>query len=487
MRFTVALGVFCLIPFAGLAAPATEQGAAHLTEVLQRYLGKTDGVIDVKPQGETYRLTVDLLPQIRRIPSNTGSTSLTPIVMDLTDNGDGTWGVTLDQSDFALNLAVPEALQLDMTAADLRFSGTFDERLMTWTRHTSSASDLTVTEVVGGGPVDPQNVSYHLSGITMTGEGHAAATGQGVDSSYKMVVSGMDEVMDIPGGTGLPTPLTLRLAIGSASQSGTITDFRPEAFLNLLSFFVAHPEKAAILSDQEQLRQIVTDGLPLWQTMHMEAQDQDISVETPVGTFGLATADVVADINGVTHDGLFREGLSAKGLTMPPGLVPDWATSLVPGEFSVDFKATGYDLAAAAGVILPLIDLRKDPPVSRDKGPAVLAALLPKGLAEVSITPSDITAPDYRFGYQGTLSFGPGQDPVGTAHLTMTGLDQVQKTLQNAPPDVGAYPMMGAGMVRGMAKPGTDGELIWDIELTEGGKVLVNGVDMESLANMVPQ
>lgn len=41
------------------AAPATPEGATHLTEVFRRYLGATEGVGSVTAGGETYTATID--------------------------------------------------------------------------------------------------------------------------------------------------------------------------------------------------------------------------------------------------------------------------------------------------------------------------------------------------------------------------------------------------------------------------------------------
>ena len=51
--------------------------------------------------------------------------------------------------------------------------------------------------------------------------------------------------------------------------------------------------------------------------------------------------------------------------------------------------------------------------------------------------------------------------------------------LAQSPPEMGLQEMgMMLGMAQMMSQPGVDGELIWEIEATEAGGLLINGQDM---------
>ena len=104
MTRTAILAVLPLV-FSGTTAfaEATQDGAAHLTEVFQTYLGTTEGVVSVEVAGASYTLTLDAAPLAKMAADAGGTATLTPIVMTLTDNGDGTWAVLQDQ---ALSMAV---------------------------------------------------------------------------------------------------------------------------------------------------------------------------------------------------------------------------------------------------------------------------------------------------------------------------------------------------------------------------------------------
>ena len=71
-----------------------------------------------------------------------------------------------------------------------------------------------------------------------------------------------------------------------------------------------------------------------------------------------------------------------------------------------------------------------------------------------------------------------GAPPTGTAKVTATGLETIQTALAAAPPEMGGQIAPILGIAQGMAKPGAEGELVWDLEMTPAGGMLVNGVDL---------
>jgi len=91
----------------GFAAPATTEGAAHLTEVLQRYLGKTEGVVTVTPEGKRYALTMDAAPLLALVPAEAATISVSAQHLTLTDQGGGMWAVTENER-VSFTLDVPQ-------------------------------------------------------------------------------------------------------------------------------------------------------------------------------------------------------------------------------------------------------------------------------------------------------------------------------------------------------------------------------------------
>jgi len=92
-RFSAAARVLILVSVCtapAFAAPATLEGAAQISQALQADVGATPGVIAVAPKGDAYELVIDLVP-LTALATDTGATlTTTPMVMMVTDNGDGT-------------------------------------------------------------------------------------------------------------------------------------------------------------------------------------------------------------------------------------------------------------------------------------------------------------------------------------------------------------------------------------------------------------
>ena len=96
---------------AAWAVPATEEGATRLKGVFQAYLGGDEGVVTVTPMGETYDLVIDPAPLLAQIPSESElKIEIGSLTYHLTDNGDGSWGVTENQT-MNWGFAIPGAAE----------------------------------------------------------------------------------------------------------------------------------------------------------------------------------------------------------------------------------------------------------------------------------------------------------------------------------------------------------------------------------------
>ena len=110
----------------------------------------------------------------------------------------------------------------------------------------------------------------------------------------------------------------------------------------------------------------------------------------------------------------------------------------------------------------------------------MMAAIMPKGTVDITIAPGATTAAAYKLSYEGAMAVGPAAPmPVGKARLGLTGIDQINAALMASPPEMGLQDMAPMlAMAQMMAQPGVDGELVWEIETTATGGLLVNGQDM---------
>ena len=461
---------------AACAEPATPEGAAHLTEVFQTYLGTVEGVVTVVPEGETYRLTLDAAPLLAMAPPEAGSFSVSPMVMVLTDNGDGTWGVTQDQA-LSLSAVLDGQFDIKLDIASLAGEGVYDEAMMAFASSSASYSGVTLVEKITPPGEPPMDVSVTVaSGVSETTA--TANPAGGVDATTTYTAEGLVETFMLPPmGEGMP-PMPVSLTVESMEQSGDLTGFLPEAILGLVEWAVAHPSPEAMQADMAGLKAVIEGGIPFFETLTSAGTMTNIAIETPMGPVGIAAATFEVDLNGVVAEGLFREAFTLSGLTLPEGMLPPWSLPLLPTDLALDVSVTGYDLAAPAAIMMALFDMppgSEPDPAMQD---AALAALLPTGSVEITLAPGSVTGAGYELTDEGAMTAGPMAMPAGSATVTLTGIDAIMAALNAAPDDVKGQTLPMIGMAQGMATPGPAGELVWEIDATTPGSLLINGMDM---------
>ncbi len=471
--------VLALVPLlmasAAVAEPATEDGAAHLTEVFQTYLGTTEGLVTVAANGDAYDLTLDAAPLIAMGKDAGVTGSVTPIKLSLTDNGDGTWGVSMDQA-ISIAMSVPNALDLKEDVASQTFEGTFDEKLMAFSAMKGAFSGVKVVETIQTPNAAPTTATVGLDKGTFEGTGVAGAAG-GADIGLTMTASGLTEAMDVSPGPGEPAmPITLKAEGLSEEIKGT--GFMFDGIFKTAAWIVAHPDQASREADVAGFKTIITGAIPFFGNMNATGKVTMLSVETPMGTAGLQDLGFAVEANGAVAEGKVREAFTLSGLTLPAGLVPAWAEPILPKKLSLDVQVTDFDAAAGLAAALETLGAAGGMTDATAENQKLQAAFLPKGTVTVTLNPGSLAGDGYEVTYEGALVAGPNTPaPTGTAKVTLTGADKLQAALQSAPDDMKAQALGGFGMAQGMAKKDGD-KLVWEIDASKPGALSVNGIPM---------
>lgn len=480
MRSLLLAVPFCCVASLAPAQTASVEGAQALKSLLQTYFGATDGVVSVNPVGGSYSVTLDFAPLAAKAGPDV-AIAVTPLQMQLSQLGNGTWSMTQDQS-FDLSIKAPDA-DIQVSLGNLTSKGTFDEALGTFSSSTTTAKDIKVYEKItmpaatppdpSEPPADPTEVTYTIASMIYESQARAGGAG-GVDSTGTYSLEGLSEAFTAP-------PFgQFQLNAATSNGSFAVDGLRPDAFYQLIAFFVANPDEAMILAKQGELKSIIKDGMPLFAHLTTSSAMNGLSLQSPFGLFEASEVSVTVALNGLIEDGLFREAITLKGLSIPVGLVPDWASDLVPSDVALDFSLSQFNPAAAVLAAIERFDPSKQPTPEDDE--AMVKALLPSGEALFSLAPGSVTAPLYGLTYEGKIAFGPATTiPAGTARITATGMTAVRQALTKAPPEIGMQAGPALGMAEGMAKQGENGALVWELELTPEGEVKVNGVDMSGI------
>lgn len=477
MNRTALLAVLPLV-FSGSAAfaEATEEGAAHLVEVFQTYLGTTEGVVSVEVDGDVYSLTLDAAPLIAMATEPGGSASMTPVVMSLTDNGDGTWDVEQDQS-LKLAFSLPGAADVVEEVGSVVWDGVFDEALMTFTSGKGEMTDIKVTETISDLNSGDVSIDVTVASATFEMTGNIGANG-GADNTVNMTMTGLTETIITPASEGTP-PIAITVTLESLTETVTMKGMRPDAIYKALAWFVAHPTEVAMKTGKAEMKTILQEGLPLFEAISGTGTATNLSVASPIGPVGVAEINFAIELNGVVADGKFREAFTLSGLTLPEGIIPEWAVPILPQKLSIDVQVTDFDPAAAAGLILGLFDLPDGAEPDAAFGQTLLAALLPNKTVTIGLNPGAVAGDGYELTYEGSMVAGPEMtSPTGTALITLTGIAKLQAALAAAPDDIKGQAMMGVGMAQGMAKTDENGALVWEIDASTPGSLSVNGTPM---------
>ncbi|MBI1172820.1 hypothetical protein GC209_15610 [bacterium] len=469
-----------LVPFlmasTAMADTATQDGADHLAQVFQTYLGATEGVVAVAPNGDSYDLTLDPTPLIELGKDQGMTGTVTPLELSLTDNGDGTWAVSMDQ---AISIAVAKAGAFDVKEdiGQQTLEGTFDEKLMTFSKLSGTFSGVKLSQTMQTPDGKSSAAEVAIDKGTIEATATAGASG-GADTVATLSASGLSETITTPGADGQPgMPMSVKAEGVSETLNGT--GFVFDGIYKTVAWVVAHPDEASKKADKAGLKSILSEAMPFFANLSGTGTVTKLSVDTPMGMVGLDEISFTADINGAVADGKFRESISLSGLTLPPGLVPAWAAPILPAKLSIDAQVTDFDAAAGLTTALDYLDLPDGMADTTALDAKLKAAFLPKNTVTITLNPGGLSGDGYQLTYEGSMVAGPDMPiPTGTAKVTLAGADKLQAALNNAPDDIKGQAMMGFGMAQGMAKKDASGNLEWDIDATKPGSVSVNGTPM---------
>lgn len=469
-------------------AEATDDEAARLATLFESYLTDTEGVVSVEPDGDGYKVKLDIAPltgEATKGASLAGdagaSIKVSPIEFKMASEGDGKWQITEDQT-ITLSMEIKGQLTAEEKIGSLKATGTFDEKLNYFSKLTGEATDISISEKVTDANTGAGDISASLKSLKIDQTGAAAANG-GVDVDIKYTLDGLTENINTVGKpeAGMP-PVNVVVTAAGGNYELNGKGLKAKSIFDLLSFFVAHQSKEEISKDQTSLKTTLTDGIPLWENLAVNGKINTVLIASQFGKVGIDNIEAVTDANGIVKDGKFREKIAFNGLNLPAALIPPWATKLVPKNVGFDFTVSGFDLASPAQLLLTQLDLAKEPPVPAGFEQLLMPAFMPKGTVDITLNPTSVDNETYSVKVEGSMTAGPAARPSGKASISMKGLDEVMKLIQTAPPEAG----LGGGMAmiiaaKGIGKAGADGSISWNIESTPDGKVLVNGIDPTTL------
>jgi hypothetical protein len=472
-------------------AAATPEEAARIKAAMEAYLSNTPGVVTVTPEGNAYSIKLDAAPFIAKIPDPKVKAYADPVTMTAEPLGNGQWNVT-GTGTWGFQMSADQNFKMSVRIADQKWSGVYDENIAAFLKSTGTFNNISMSQTLpdptGGGNLS--NVTYTIGSITQDASATPAASG--VDATSLMVMNNISSATTTTGPNGeAPSPEAAMMNYSvvapklTYNTSGKGLNYRP--ILDLLAWFVARPDKQLILNDQAQLKEKLIAALPLFQSMMGSATYEGMNITTGMGQFQIGSLGVEANMNGLVKDGFFQEKFGITGFKMPVGLTPPWMQELVPDKVTVDFAFKGFNLEAPAQMALAQMDLAQPQPWPIGFENTLLPALLPANAVTIQIGTSEISNVLYSLTYDGEMSASLAGMPTGKANIRMKGMDAVIAKLQAGAADPNVQQAL-AGLIgmKGFGKAETDSTILWAVDATTPGKVLVNGLDVSAMLGMPP-
>jgi hypothetical protein len=469
---------------AALAADATPEEAKRLTELMRPIMGDDADMLTIAANGDHYLVTFDL-PEAKKKAQPKSDIKVPPLRMRVYDDGGGKWLGQLAET-FEVNgdeTKDGKTTKFGVKLGGFTISGTLDQTLQTFSEAKAELSDLAFSVKESGEGSEVNDVSFVAKNASVDlNSGLSAPLAERGAARFYVGLSDISGTIDIPPDESNPMGLKGSFALGKTDRTLELKGTRPASLMKLVNWAKAHPDEKSQESGRPELAKILKENLPVFDTASLVSTLKGFTIDTPFGKAGLENFASELSMNGIVADGAARQVLSISGLTLPDGLpkeiLPDVALQLMPKSISLDLKVTDYNLAAPAAMLLDHLEKSGDEP-GPEMEKQLLAALLPKGEATITLAPGSYVSPALTVNYEGSMVAGPEKVPYGQSIISATGLDQVIELLKVAPKELeleqGIYGILAA---KGFGKEEPAGTVTWKIETTREGAVSINGVKM---------
>ena len=461
---------------AGLAAPATSDGAKAIEQGYVEYFGKAvvdKGIVSVTPDGEDYLVSWDLQKAFDLIGPPEGALRIAQFSYTLTPEDDGDWTAKADGFP-SLTFDVPTDKGKVTGTLDLggfRLETAYRAAQADFLRSLLSADTLAAKFHVPDG-ARGDDLDLAESGISVETRAKTSDSGAGVDVALAQSVKNLTETVVAPPPDDQGPPVEVTYTVGGFGGGAAISGLRAREIGDFWKFVVAHVEDA---DPPAELKQSIRAMLPLWNSLQANAEIHDVTLQMPMIEATLKTLDETIALSGFTADGAAEIGVKIDQLAFKSPFLPPWAGSLSPASFALDLRVAdkGLDEVARLALDDPSFGGKGDlSPETQDKISAVLLAGRPK----LTLAPGRLTTPTLDLAFEGEASTDTGA-PSGHFVFSADGLDKTIALLEDvakSEPDLQSA-VLGVTFIKGLATTGPDGRLTWNVDVSEAGDVTVNG------------
>lgn len=459
-----------------LAEPATPDGAKAIEQAYIDYFSKAvidKGIVTVTPSGEDYVVAWDIRKALDLAGAPAGALRVAPFSYTLTPQGGGAWTVRADHVP-GVDFDAPTdkgRVEGAVKLPGFRFKAAFDPAQTDFLRSMLGADALTAKFRIAD-TSQRADVDLAESDLSVETRAKASDSGAGVDLAFAQSLRGLTETVVSTPADDQGAPVKVSYEVGGVLGGLTVSGLRAREIGDLWKDIVAHADQPDAPAD---LKQRVRATLPLWNDVHAEAEIHDLALQTPFFEAKLRTLGERLGLSGFTAEGAAELGVRLDGLAFQSTALPPWAGSLSPVSLDLSLRVVDQGLDKAAQLAL-------DDPAFGEKGDLSaetqekIANVLLAGRPKLILKPGKLTTPIVDLAFEGETVVEAGA-PVGHFTISADSLDKTIALLQEvakSEPDAQSM-ALGVVFVKGLAVAGPDGRLVWKVDLTSSGEVMVNG------------
>jgi hypothetical protein len=460
------------------AAPATSEGARAIEQGYADYFGKAvvdKGIVSATPDGDDYVVAWDLQKALDLAGAAKGALRIERFSYTLTQSDGDAWTIKADRFP-SLAFDVPTdkgKLTGTLDLSGFHLETAYDAAQVDFLRSRAAADSLAGKSHFDDG--QDVNFDFAESGVSVETRVKTADSGAGVDVALTQSAKSLTETVLAPPPSGQGAPVTVTYNVGGIGGGATISGLRAREIGDFWKYVVAHIEDAEAPPD---LKARLRAALPLWNDFRANAEINDLTLQMPMANAGLKKLGETVALSGFTVDGAAEIGVDIDELAFASGMLPPWTASLSPASFSFDLRVAGKGLDQVAELVLddPSFAGKGDlSPETQDKIGAVLLA----GRPRVTLAPGRFKTPTLDLAFEGEASMDTG---AASGHFTFSadGLDKTIALLSDiakGDPDMQSA-VLGVTFIKGLATTGSDGRLVWKVDVTDAGAITVNGTPL---------
>jgi hypothetical protein len=486
MRFkAVAAAAVLAAGVAGVvhAADISEQGAkdlyGNLTYFLPDDIAKS-GAIAVKPVSGHYEVTYDVQKFLDKL-NVTGFdiSGLKPLLMLATPLDSGLWNIegnnAFDVTARSKPGTGPES-EFRYALASSTFQGVFDPALHYLRSMDMKGNGITFTtktadenNSVQKNDATAESIAYTLSSADSGEPGRLDIKMNGSLQSLYDKVSADDATL-------------AEIKIAAIDFNMGATKLPLKAVNSLLQFVSEHKdEKTLSDADSQAVKALLMEAMPIVGSFEESIAAKDISVTTPFGDGGLQKLGYSFKVAGPANAMSADLGLNAEKLMLATGLVPEDYIAFIPDTADIQVQVPNLNFSAVMD-IFQQTDL-KNPEGDKALDEKLQKAMFPDGTVTINFPKISAVSGLYDIEASGSMRGWLNEKDRVAMKMTVLArdLDKTIAAIQDAAKTKTDLSQVSFGlmMAKGFAKTDADGRSRWDIDLSDDGRVTVNGQVMK--------